>query len=253
MIRTALRLSAVAALANGGTEPYPTLANGYIFDSRQDFIDDLTAAMRVPVIVVRTDDDDALLDRRNRTILLRLELSVLSARRDPEDETKLLLGWPQTDAGLEAMLDLMEYQAKSALLGFGEWAQWWRGLWLGADNNRMQSLPIWTQTAAGRVKVAARELTLFVRTQLDCPPPLRRDFPDEPPAWVGLPPPLPAIFDKVETDGDGDMKLFFAQLRAQLEAQRLPEAPVAAAFERLYQTIESIAGPIETQDPPPVP
>jgi len=60
MERTALRLATVAALLNGGNEPWPTVAGEYVYDSLLDDVVDVIPARRKPVIIVRTDDDEHL-------------------------------------------------------------------------------------------------------------------------------------------------------------------------------------------------
>jgi hypothetical protein len=224
MIRTALRLSTIAALTRGGVEPFPTLAGRQVWDSRQDAIEDLIASQRLPIIVVRTDEDRR--DRgpspvmRERAIDLRLEMSVLTAR---QDEGEWVVGWPETDAELEAMLDLMEYQCLEALMGWGPWALWWRELWTWSSEI---STPIWTQPSEGRIRLAVRELTIAMsKLPGECFP--RMLLADETPEAPALPEFLVRVFDKIAADGAGELAANAAQIRAVLEAQDLPARPTA--------------------------
>lgn len=223
MNRTALRLATVAALTAGGTTP-PTIAGLNVFDSRRDAISDLEPDDRAPVIVVRTDED--FTDRRDstgkattlarRTVALLIELSIVTARDDGTND------WPVSDAGLEAMLDLLEYQVHDALFGVTPWAMWWNEqatlhmplLEIGSDVALIE-------TDVGIVRFAARMLKLVHQVPEDCLPPARRT--DDPVPAAALPAALVAIFDKVAADGAGKVKTDFAQIRTWLEARELPK------------------------------
>lgn len=229
MNRTVLRLATIAALQNGGVAPYPTMAGKRVFDSRRDDISDMTAGSRFPVIMVRTDEDRSENTSTNRipgqrTIELRMELSVLTAVR--QDDGSLVVGWPASDAQLEAMLDLFEFQVKNSLCGESRWAFWWRNLNNGVENS--ESVPMWQDTADTRSRMAIRELRWTVRTKVDCMPKaiieggsvLSPDLPDA----------LAKTFDYIDGNGAGDVKLYAAQLRAMLEEQEFPPTPVYPAL-----------------------
>lgn len=242
MNRTALRLATKAALLGGGAAPYPTLAGANVFDSRNEPISDLTAEERVPVIVLRTDEDrrfGTIYKSAVRRLEMRIEASVLTARK--EADGSISVGWPATDAGIEAFLDLLEYQITVALFGDDPWAEWWRR-W---KVDEVVSQPVFTSPEEGRVKLAVRELTIrFDGIQNDCLPPpviaddLSRDTNDEPilPTAV-LPKRLTDVFDKIAADGAGDLKTSAAQIRAMLEAQTLPPSTAYPLLKRVYGTI----------------
>lgn len=255
MERTALRIATVAALLNGGATPYPTLAGPGVFDSRSDAIDDVTEDGHMPAIIVRTDEDRFTTTNSavtgQRAIEMRIECSILTGARD--DEGALKASWAETDAELEAFLDLMEYQVIDSLYGSGPWALWWRNRF--SPGQRL-SLPVWTQPSAGRTRLAVRELTLsFPRARGYClPQPLNRldtdlDSDGNPIVTVALPQRLTEVFDKIEEDGDGDFQVAMAQLRAALEAQRLPRSHVYEPLTSVRMTIENPSTPPSDQDP----
>lgn len=255
MIRTALRLSTVAALTGFGREPWPTLVRDQVHDSRKDAIDDLVAETRMPVLIVRTDEDRRIRrDPRSgqpsavtlaRSIALRIEASVMTAVRDPRTN-EVMVAWPASDSGMEAMLDLLEYQVEAALAGNSPTAMWWRGLW-GVD--QVDSEPLWTTPADGKVRLAVREMTWQVRAPADClPPALREDQVDlgsdgEPILANALPGLLAEILDRIEADGDGDLKTSARQIRAQLEARDLPKPSVHPTLTSVIMRIPEVSPP----------
>lgn len=115
--RTALRLAVVQAVA--GTEgERPTIAAGRVYDSRmapenpEEFLEDAK-----PLVIVMTDGDDgdALSDQNGgppfaRMIDLVLDLGMVAGEKAEGDEGGYLVGYPDTDARLEASLDLLQAQ-----------------------------------------------------------------------------------------------------------------------------------------------
>lgn len=119
LVRTALRLCTIGALT-GVADARPTLAEERVYDSRigdvspQTFADDAK-----PVIIVLTDNDQGdQLSQQNggppfhRMIDLVLELCMVQALKDGSD---YVIGYPDTDARLEASLDLLEFQIMQRL------------------------------------------------------------------------------------------------------------------------------------------
>jgi len=239
MNRTALRLSTVAALSGGGAAPFPTMANQYVYDSRQDDIVDLSPEIRRPVIVVRTDDDERTYltpqgapsrAMSRRSINLKVEISVIAAAIE-QDGTPVV-GWPETDSELEAMLDLMEYQVEAALRGSTVWAMWWQHLWSLED---WSSLPFFDVSDEGNARLAAREIRVRIRAKGEClPPPVRIG---EPVPEAELPADLVAVFDRIERDGAGDIKAAAAAIRAKLEARYLPASGVHPPLQSVFMTV----------------
>lgn len=261
MQRTALRLSTIAALTNGGALPWPTLAKDAVFDSRQDDISDLIADELYPAIVVRTDDDTVSYRLPSgmpgrmpmqRYVDLKIEASVMTARRGEDGE--LRPDWADTDAGVEAAVDELSYQIEAALLGYGLWAKWWQGLWAVAN---LSSVSVYTSPERGRVKQAFRELTLAIHVHNECyPKPVKQDdvdhdTNDEPIVPVHLPEVLLSVFDKIAADGAGDLKTAAAQIRAQLEAQRLPRADAYPMFRTMPTVFPNPSVPPTGQEPVP--
>jgi len=250
MIRTALRLAAVATLQNGGAAPWPTLAEDNVFDSRGDAWDDMQPGERKPVIVVRTLDDRApvaspsgrRIDTGPRSIELRLAFGVLAAFK-PEGNEPPLVTWPVTEAGLESTLDLMEWDIRAALWGFGDWALWFQNL-AGLYPTEIDSLPNFASPEDGRVRLALRDLVVTFRAPHDClPKPARAaDLPKDSaghpiPPVPALPDYLTAVFDRIEALGGGDLKTAAAAIRRQLEARILPAVAVKPMLTRIAGTL----------------
>lgn len=222
MIRTALRLSTIAAITNGGAQPYPTLAGGQVYDSRQDAIENLVAEGRYPVIIVRTDTDQRNPRQTNsRQIELRIEMSVVTALKNSAGDWQV--GWPEIDAELEAFLDLMEWQVKVALMGDGKWATWWQDAWSPWDQEI--STPLWADPKEERTRLAIREL-LLRPSQVCSDDSPRAVIEGDVVAAPTLPASLIKVFDKIAKEGVGDLKASATQLRGLLEAQTLPSTPV---------------------------
>lgn len=121
MARLALRLAAVESLLATGAQSPPTLAGPRVFDSRDDPIDDLADGGRAPLITVGTDEDtldgDQLangLPWGRRRMDLRVQFGFRQGFTD-EESGDLLIGTPETDAGTEALLDVLEAQIAAAL------------------------------------------------------------------------------------------------------------------------------------------
>jgi hypothetical protein len=240
MIRTALRLSTIAALTNGGQAPYPTLVGAHVYDSRKDDISDLIVRQTMDLVIVRTDEDSqSYRDARSGTIsnvaphqsiALRLEYGVMAAAKVEGETDEYLVGFPPTDAGTELKLDLLDWQIKVALGGFGPWAQWWRGLWIAEE---LSSRPLWTSPEGDRLRKAVREMTIWVRARLDCLPmpvavaDLALDAQQQSVAPIEIPAPLDAVLAKIAGDGNGELQAYGARLHSRLLAQDLPMRPVA--------------------------
>ncbi|MCI0555734.1 MAG: hypothetical protein L0287_32710, partial [Anaerolineae bacterium] len=207
----------------------------------------------VPVIVVRTDEDVMsgvsssgwpVDEPHSRDTTLIIEYSLTNARRNQSGDP--IQQWPQADGKLEAMLDLLGYQIEDALFGWGQWARWWTNLW---PLTHMRSAHLYTEP--GQVKLTVREMLLTIRINQECyPKPLKEQDAEvetsgEPSVPVSLPAKLKAIFEKIATDGAGEIKDSFAELRADLEAQRLPRSDIYPMFERMRGVVPNI------EDTPP--
>lgn len=255
MERTAMRIATVAALQNGGAAPWPTLAEAGIFDSRSDAIDSVTEEGNMPAVIVRTDEDRFATTNSSvtgqRAIEMRIECSIITGARD--DNGDLKASWAETDAALEAFLDLMEYQVLDALFGASPWAMWWRVMF---KPGQRLSLPVWTQPGQGRTRLAIRELTIsFPHAAGYCfPQPINLldatlDSDGAPVITATLPARLVAVFDKIDADGSGDFKSAMSDLRDALEAQRLPRSHAYEPMTSVRMTINNPSTPPSDQDP----
>lgn len=124
LARTTVRLAAVMALAGGFEQPWPTMAQGRVFDSRLDplQITDVKSDDVLPVITVCTDDDRgrSLSDNNGgppfeHTVSLCIDLSLGMIGELPDGEGLAFQAMPQAEPELEAMLDLFEFQVMRAL------------------------------------------------------------------------------------------------------------------------------------------
>jgi hypothetical protein len=119
LARTALRLLVTGTLT-GSVSSRPTIAQGRVYDSRLSDIDPNTFSEDAkPTIIVLTDDDegDALSDQSGgppfrRRIDVVLECGMVCRVKEGDDS---VVGSPDTDARLEASIDLLEFQALQAL------------------------------------------------------------------------------------------------------------------------------------------
>lgn len=115
--RTALRLLVVQAIS-GSAGSRPTIAEGRVYDSRlspeqpEVFGEDAR-----PTVIVFTDADtgDALSDQNGgppfkRNIDLVFDLGMVLREKAEGDADGYLIGWPDTDARLEASLDVLQAQ-----------------------------------------------------------------------------------------------------------------------------------------------
>lgn len=249
MIRTAMRLSTLAALTNGGSAPWPTLVGPHVYDSRREAFHDLREDEWRACAVLRTDDDTRRFQgraTRERMIELRIEFFVITLMKDEAGEP--VEHPPATDAELEATLDLLEWQMEAALLGHGPWALWWRGLW--PDLQAFESRPMFTAPEEGRVRLAARELTLRIANAGDClPGAVREGDPLPPPA---LPASLAAVIERIvageESAGPNPLQAAAQALKTVIEAGGLPIGHVYPALTRVLMR-EHVPGTPEGETP----
>lgn len=163
--RLLLRASAVAAIANFWREPWPTLAQGLVFDSKVEPIENMEVDIAYPVIVVYTDYDknhiahqDLQHTDRTMTVTFELLMAVL-VENDGDDPNEYTLRTPYTDAQLEASLDVMESQLFNALRVDNSAANCFRSLAFGVENVVSRR----GATTEGGTKIAARQVTYEAR------------------------------------------------------------------------------------------
>lgn len=241
MERTALRLATIAALLNGGSAPWPTIAQNRVFDSRMDDIKDLTAKQRAPVIVVRTNDDENMYSGSawaGRQCRLDIEMSVVTAATETVDGKEVRrLDWPQTDSAAEAMLDVLEWQAWNAIRGFNPWSAWYHspeGANYGA-RVRTKSEPRFSSPDRGAVRLAVRTLGYLVPLNQECiAPPLHQL---DPAAQPFLPPRLISILNYLVTNATGDFKQSVLEIARMIQRYGYVNRPRLEEFGEAIITI----------------
>lgn len=120
LVRTALRLAAVAAIRGATTSTGPTIAHNRVYDSRiGEFAPEVFADDAKPTIIVLTDEDEGeALSRQNggppfkRIVTLTFEFAMVQGIDVPVEDggPAFVPGYPATDAEHEASLDLLEFQ-----------------------------------------------------------------------------------------------------------------------------------------------
>lgn len=232
MERTALRISTMAALLNGGTAPYPTLAGEFVYDSLMDDIVDVVGSRRVPVVVVRTDQDVQSYNNNipmGRQCNLLMEISVVSGSTDATGRARL--SWPKTDPALEAMLDLLEWHVYVALRGYSEWAVWFREHYTPIF--RTSSTPRYSTPDKGLNRLAVRTLEYTTKLGLECRPKPLHEFAPSVPA--SLPPTMVNLFEYLATHGAGNFKdKYIAQIKDVLLAYGPVPRPIYPALQRVW-------------------
>lgn len=169
--RLALRLATMEALcpsaAHAGSVLWPTLAGRYIYDSRIDPFDDDAEFDRRLVAAVYTEEDNSDSAQKSggppyRVLVdLVIEMSVIVGSND-SGQTEI--GIPQTDAEMEALIDLFEGQVKF-VLHYGQTGAIWRAL-TGRRILDIRSLP--HRTSEDGVRLAMRTLRMKVVVPDDC-------------------------------------------------------------------------------------
>lgn len=168
--RLRLRAAFVRCLSNDGIAPFPTIADQRVFDTRIGEIEERKDAL-LPFIAVYTDGDQRQQLARGdprptfaRTIDVVIELAI--GTWGLEAGTMVFMA-PETDAELEALLDLLELQIWSALFDqvspHATAVQHLVKEWVGWD-----SIP--GRSPHGTNKITARQLTITCRVADDCIP-----------------------------------------------------------------------------------
>lgn len=115
--RTALRLAVIQCL-KGAADPRPTIAGRRIYDSRiAPEEPDVFSEEAKPIAIVLTDGDngDALSEQNGgppfeRKIDLVFDLGMVCREKADDDADGYIVGYPDTDARLEASLDTLQTQ-----------------------------------------------------------------------------------------------------------------------------------------------
>lgn len=133
LARLMLRLATVRALRGR------TFAGDIVRDSEIGPIDETAERLRLPFVVVYTDDatsvgDGTDLMTHSGATALVLEIGV-TTRATPTDEWEL----PTTDAGIELTIDAIERQARVALANpENSWGELWRDLVMRIGEGKSQ-------------------------------------------------------------------------------------------------------------------
>lgn len=165
--RLLLRAATVLALTRGGDGPFPTMAGEAVFDSKLMPVADISAETHLPVILVYTDADK----RRNkdtnaartweRKLELVIEIAISSIKPGAQAE------WAETDAELEATLDLFEAEVETALFDpTSPWSAHWRKLIKSFES--WESVP--HRSAEQAARYAVRQIVIDVCVHTDCLP-----------------------------------------------------------------------------------
>lgn len=168
--RAILRLTAVRAIAGA------TLAEGRVFNSDLNPLDQRISADKLPMVVVYTDDhqDDTTgrgdMALGSGTVDLVFEIAIAGAvtiagTDDNDEEVAMSIG--ETDAGMEFTLDLLERQILAALTtAEGQWPMLWR-LFCTRIMRRVSRRGGSSENGA---RFAARQIVLTCETLIEPPP-----------------------------------------------------------------------------------
>ena len=167
LMRLALRAATVDALSNGGVAPFPTIAGPMIFDSKIDGLEHSATETMLPCVIVYTNRDLSHLPTKNqdnsfdqRQIELCMDLIIGTHVGDS-------FKYVDTDAEMEALLDLFEWQVWRTLNDpYSAKAKTWLKMVRSIDG--WGSEPAREAKAANRL--AMRQITALVRIKNDCLP-----------------------------------------------------------------------------------
>ncbi len=222
--RTALRMAATMALANGFQAPWPTIAQNRVFDSRQDPIEGLKAGQTVPILVIYTDEDDGkmLTDNNGGPPFLHhchlvIELSMAAVVQSDGDQAALGLVLPETAPELDAALDAFEVQVKRVFRDqLGTW-----GVWLGKTLLRIES---WRSMRyidrEANLRLAARQITAVVKLPAEEGPRLAIQSGPAPAPAPFIPAPLGPLLTAI-IDSEGP----YAPTAQAIESMLLANSP----------------------------
>jgi hypothetical protein len=151
--RLAMRIAAARAVKG------VTLAENRVFDSAIDPIDLTIAENRQPILVVMTDEHEAIptgrdLFHTDASCDLIIEAAI-AARVEIEGEVGITI--PHTDEGMELVLDMMEHQV---IAGLTRERTAWSRVWMKLVPRVKRRLSRRGASAEGGVRFAARQIVL---------------------------------------------------------------------------------------------
>lgn len=178
--RLLLRAATVAVFTKApGETDHPTIAEDKVFDSRLDPIEFTGKRVEIPIITVYTDVDEATpLDAglgangsTARQVELVIEFAVASFEKG---QNGVAVGMIQTDAELEALLDLFEHQIMGLLYNPARPAS---VRWMTMVRAILKLESKGERSSEGNNRLAARQLRVTCKIAHDC---LQRFGIDEP-------------------------------------------------------------------------
>lgn len=168
-VRPWMRAATVLALSRGGKAPFPTMASAAVFDTRLLPIEDLLQEGMTPVALVYTDSDKlSSLDKNGgrvyrRELTLIIEIAIGSVGKSPDGKREW--AWAQTDAELETLLDLFEFEVWNCLHDTtNPYTAQWRTVVKGIED--WESVPFRSGEQANRYAVRQIHAQLSIRP--DC-------------------------------------------------------------------------------------
>lgn len=168
--RIAIRMAIISALTNFGRAPFPTVADGLIFDSKIEPSEQLETGkdFQKPIAVIYTDYDKDFMVFRNklqakRSMTITIELLVVQSPQGVTDEVGDDVGTyeleaPTTDSELEMTLDLFERQIFAAIVADTPAGDFFKTVVIGYEN-------VISRRGAGVTsgqRLAARQTTIEV-------------------------------------------------------------------------------------------
>lgn len=132
IVRQLVQVSGVWAMREG-----ETLAGQNFHDSKIESLSDALKTARVPVGIISVEESDSKDDGGNeegffgRPVMLKMQvqISIFELTEDPDDPGEVLFTLGVTDAAMEGMLNILDWQWKFALTDpRGGWGEIFRGL-----------------------------------------------------------------------------------------------------------------------------
>lgn len=153
LARLAMRIAAARAVKGA------TLAGDRVFDSAIDPIDLTIAENRLPILVVMTDEHEAIptgrdLFHTDNSCDLIIEAAI-AARVEIEGEVSITI--PHTDEGMELVLDMIEHQVIAALT---RERTGWSRVWMKLVPRVKRRLSRRGASAENGIRFAARQIVL---------------------------------------------------------------------------------------------
>jgi hypothetical protein len=209
--RLVYRMSAVSALNNLETAPYPTIAGRNIFDSKIEPMEDYPEGSAFPICVIYTDYDQnhwsswtTIQEKRLLTTTFELLIVQSKDRGDDPDAPFQLLS-PYTDSEMETALDIFEQQLFDALTADNPAAECFRSLTVSVENIISRR---GATTESGQ-RLSARQITLEANV-------LRDPIPGALPAYIA------SFLDAIELKEDYAARV--AEIRGlYTSGQSIPE------------------------------